>query len=161
MVKAVHGFDGESLVGARGKKRRRQDGSVANGKLPAVGMPPPVPQVEADQVQSGLARFRKSLADAGSPTSGSEEWHAAYRDAQQHLHTEHGWEVGDAILWRATFLDALVRGGEFQKDHAGERELPTPAMYEVAAFITTYGDERSFDRWSFEAHLADDETIAA
>ena len=83
------------------------------------------------------------------------EWQTAYENAQEHLRSRHPRMLADAILWRATFLEALLGWGDFQARYAGHGELPTDKMLEVAATIPTFGDETSFDRESFEEHLAD------
>ncbi len=140
-------------MGARGKKRVRANGQIASGKQRASPHPRAVPSVEGDQVQEALETLRAALSEQGSPQVSSPEWQAAYRTAQERLHTRHPRMLANAILWRATFLDSLIGWSDFQKLHQGD-ELPTAHMLEVAATIPTYGDETSFDIELFEEHLA-------
>lgn len=82
------------------------------------------------------------------------EWPAAYEMAQERLHTRNPHMVGDAILWRATFLHALIGWSEFQELHRDDGELPTADMMDVAATIPTCSDEDTFELELFEEHLA-------
>ena len=141
-------------MGARGKKRVRANGQVASGKLRPLQRPGAVPPVEVDQLREGFEALRLAVAQSGEPETSSPEWVAAYRVAQERLHAIHSHMLADAILWRATFLDSLIAWDEFQEDHAGEGELPTPAMLSIAATIPTYGDDTSFDFDLFERRLA-------
>lgn len=142
-------------MGARGKKRVRANGQVASGKQRPMPVSRSVPCVEADQVREGLGLLRDAITEKGVVVVSGPEWQAAYELAQERLHARYPRMVGDAILWRATFLHALIGWREFQEFHRDDGELPTAAMIDVAATIPTYGDETSFDLELFEAYLAD------
>jgi len=114
-----------------------------------------VPSVDAEQVQEGLTALRAAMTEIGISEVSGPEWEAAYRLAQERLHARYPQMVADAILWRATFLDALVSESDFQQRHSHDGELPTAAMLEVAATIPTYGADTSFDIDWFEESLVD------
>ena len=142
-------------MGARGKKRVRANGQTASGKqkpLPRVGSVPPV---KPEQVREGLDVLRTAVAEQGVSERSGPEWQKAYEIAQQRLHARHPRMLADRILWRATFLHALIEWSEFQELHRDDGELPTPDMLEVAAAIPTYGDDTSFDFHLFEERLAE------
>lgn len=143
-------------MGSRGKKRVRANGEVASSRLPKKPtVPPSVPAVTADEVQGGVIFLRRTFELAGKPQAGTSFWNEAYGVAQSGLRRIHGRLLGDAVLWRATFLDALLGWDEFQERHRDEGELPTPEMLEVAAIIATRGDDTSFDNELFEELLAE------
>jgi hypothetical protein len=112
-----------------------------------------VPPVEAEQIRSGLEIFQPAIVAAGSPEPGSNAWEDAYSRTQARLRLEYGRAVGDAILWRVTFLDAWLGWDHFQQLHAGDGELPTPEMLRVAGEIPTSGIDTSFDLEEFEEML--------
>jgi hypothetical protein len=141
-------------VGARGKKRIRANGQIASGRQQPMPRPHSVPAVEADQVRDGLGILRAAVAEKGASDVSSPGCQAAYRVAQERLHARHGRLLGDAILWRATFLDSLVGWSKFQELHRHDGELPTADMLDVAATIATYGEDTSFDIDVFEEHLS-------
>ena len=142
-------------MGSRGKKRVRANGQVASGKQVAQPRSIFVPPVGSEQVKAGLDALDAALSAAGRPEPDSEPWKAAYRSVQDRVQAEHGVEMGDAILWRTTFLDALLGWNEFAVMHAAAGDLPTAAMLEVAALIPTHGAETSFDLDLFEEMLAE------
>jgi hypothetical protein len=144
--------EGEA-VGARGKKRVRANGQIASGKQRALPPPLAVPRVQADQMREGLEVLRAAMAEKQVSETSGPEWQAAYETAQERLQGRYPRMLADAILWRATFLDALIGGSAFQKLHHNDGELPTADMLEVAATIPSYGDDTSFDIDDFEEWL--------
>lgn len=142
-------------MGARGKKRMRANGQIASGKQQPLPRAPVVPPVEAVQVQEGLELLRQAVAEKGAPEASSAEWQAAYEMAQDRLHARYPRMQADAILWRATFLDALIGWSGFKELHREDGELPTPDMLEVAATIPTRGSDESFDMELFEKRLVE------
>lgn len=140
-------------MGARGKKRRRADGSIASGKLPQPVGPLMVPHVSPTDLAAGLSLLTDSIKAAGDPLNGSAEWEAAYQSVQAILRREHGKWGGDAIIWRATLLHALLESDDFLEANWEDGELPTLAMLEVAATIYTDGSDTCFDREEFEAMI--------
>lgn len=142
-------------MGARGKKRVRANGQIASGKQKPSPRPGSVPPVEPEQVREGLVVLRTAAAEQGVSERSGPEWQQTYELAQQRLHARHPHMLADRILWRATFLHALTEWSEFQELHRDDGELPTAGMLEVAATIPTYGDDTSFDLYSFEESLAD------
>lgn len=143
-------------MGARGKKRVRANGQIASGKQErAPGIPIAVPEVESRQVSEGLEELSVALRRHGDPADRKgPKWNAAYVEAQKVLRDRYPAMLADRILWRATFLEALISSGNFQQRHSGSGDLPTPQMLHVAATITTYGFDTSFDIGLFEASLA-------
>ncbi|MEA3016997.1 MAG: hypothetical protein QOI38_1719 [Sphingomonadales bacterium] len=141
-------------MGARGKKRVRANGQIASGKQPPLPRPLKVPSVKPEQVQEALDVLRGTIAETRVSARSGPEWDATYRAAQGQLHARHPRMLADAILWRATFLHALIDWAPFKELHRGDGELPTADMLEVAATIPTYGDEESFDMEDFEELLA-------
>lgn len=142
-------------MGARGKKRVRANGQIASGRQKSLPRPGSVPAVEPLQVREGLDVLRAAVAERGVAERSGPDWQEAYEIAQQRLNARHPRMLADRILWRATFLHALTEWSEFQDLHRDDGELPTPDMLEVAATIPTYGDDTSFDLYSFEESLAE------
>lgn len=140
-------------MGARGKKRIRANGEVALGRVRAVPRPIFVPVVDPQALAEGLATLRTAVEAAGGPDPVSPAWELAYRDAQARLNARHERPVADAVLWRATFLDALLGWDEFRQRYGGSCDAPSPAMIEVAAIVPTHGAETSFDVDLFEGML--------
>lgn len=141
-------------MGARGKKRVRANGQIASGKQRPLPQPSTVPTVEADQVQDGLEVLRAAVTERNTAETSGPEWQAAYRIAQERLHSRYQRMLADAILWRATFLHALIGWSDFQELHREDGELPTANMLEVAANIPSSGSDTSFNIDLFEEWLA-------
>jgi len=142
-------------MGARGKKRVRANGQVATGKLAPRPQLHFVPPIDPELIRSGLEVFRRVFREAGNPDPDGDAWDATYRSAQARFHEEFGHEIGDAILWRVTFLAAFLNWDEFQRRHELRDDLPTAQMLQVAGTIATHGAELSFDLALFENMLAD------
>lgn len=142
-------------MGARGKKRVRANGQIASGKQKPLPRPGSIPPVEPEQVRQGLDVLRTAVAELGISDRSGPEWQRAYESAQQRLHADHPRMLADRILWRSTFLHALIEWSEFKELHSEYGDHPTPDMLEVAAAIPTYGDDTSFDWYLFEERLAE------
>lgn len=141
-------------MGARGKKRIRANGEIASGKQRSLPRPMAVPSVHPDQVQEALNVIQTTITETGVLERSGPDWNATYRAAQGQMHARHPRMLADAILWRATFLHALIEWAPFKELHRGDGELPTADMLEVAATIPTYGDDESFDMDDFEELLS-------
>lgn len=131
-------------MGARGKKRRRADGSTAFGKTKRLG-PPAIPEVDPAEIGRALTDFRTGVAEIGDE--------AAYLKVQASLNDRLGRDVGDAVMWRAAMLSDLLEWPDFAAKYCNEGHLPSQRMLEAAAIIPSFGDEKRFDWEEFEAMM--------
>ena len=139
-------------MGARGKKRVRANGQVASCKLTSLPRPDFVPPVRSEDIHAGLETLRASLAAAGNPSPDAPAWQNGYRAAAAELGSKFG-PAGEAVIWRTTFLDALLGWDAFTQRHEAAGDLPSKAMLHVAGTIPTHGAETSFDLELFEEML--------
>lgn len=146
-------------MGARGKKRRRKDGTLAVS-IAGVG-PLAVPPVEPGSVAQGLAALRECLSRDGAKYDETKSvydegsWQAAYVEAQLALRAIYpDVMLADAILWRATLLDALLQYPRFLELAGIEEDAaPDDDVLQVAATIPTNGADRSFGLTAFLKRL--------
>ena len=138
------------MMGSRGRKRRRLDGTIADGRALAF-QPRTVPPVDASDVETGWRLLHKHFDEARDDMSDSELEDIREAMLADFMKCYPNIETAHAVLQRANFLDRFV-----ETIHRFSKLLLTPdgaepsfVAYQTAGEIETYQGEDRFNTDQF------------